>query len=179
VPGCRARLSLDTVSGLCSASTPQLITGTEWIGGTTDLAARLSGFMGIALCLLAVLKPMDVPSFAASLRKYDLLNQHWRAWAGLYPGVELLVGLGILLRLELSVAARRIGATTLLLGLTGTVSVGCPASTRRALAAAAVLPATEQILEFAVQVAQGGDPLLDLANLAADRVLQRRAGAHS
>jgi hypothetical protein len=53
-----------------------------------------------------------------------LLSQRWRAWAGLYPGVELLVGLGILLQPELPVAARLIGATALLLGLMGMVSVG-------------------------------------------------------
>ena len=91
---------------------------------TLVLAGGLSGFMGIALCLLAMLKLMDVPAFAASFRKYDLLSQRWHAWAGLYPGVELLVGLGILLRPELPVAARLIGATTLLLGLMGMVSVG-------------------------------------------------------
>jgi glutaredoxin len=88
------------------------------------LAGGLSGFMGITLCLLAMLKLMDVPAFAASFRKYDLLSHRWRVWAGLYPGVELLVGLGILLRPELPVAARLIGATALLLGLMGMLSVG-------------------------------------------------------
>lgn len=91
---------------------------------TLVLAGGISGFMGIALCLLAMLKLMDVPAFAASFRKYDLLSQRWRAWAGLYPGVELLVGLGILLRPELPNAARLIGATALLLGLMGMVAVG-------------------------------------------------------
>lgn len=91
---------------------------------TLALAGGISGFMGIAICLLALLKLMDVPAFAASFRKYDLLSQRWRAWAGLYPGIEMLVGLGILLRPELPVAARLIGATALLLGLVGMVSVG-------------------------------------------------------
>jgi hypothetical protein len=67
---------------------------------------------------------MDVPAFAASFRKNDLLSERWRPWAGLYPGIELLVGLGILLRPELPVAARLIGATALLMGLMGMVSVG-------------------------------------------------------
>jgi glutaredoxin len=91
---------------------------------TLVLAGGLSDFMGIALCLLAMLKLMDVPAFAASFRKYDLLSQRWHAWAGLYPGIELLVGLGILLRPELPIAALLIGATALLLGLMGMVSVG-------------------------------------------------------
>jgi glutaredoxin len=91
---------------------------------TLALAVGISGFMGIAICLLAMLKLMDVEAFATSFRKYDLLSQRWRAWGGLYPGVELLVGLGILLRLEIPAAARLIGATALLLGAMGMVSVG-------------------------------------------------------
>ncbi len=59
------------------------------------LAAGLVGFMGLAICLLAMLKLMDVKAFIASFRKYDLPSQRWRAWALLYPGIELLVGLGI------------------------------------------------------------------------------------
>lgn len=43
------------------------------------LSAGVSGFMGIAICLLAMLKLMDVDAFAASFRKYDLLSQRW--WA--------------------------------------------------------------------------------------------------
>ena len=88
------------------------------------LAGGLSGFMGIAICLLAMLKLMDVPAFAASFRKYDLLSQRWRPWGGLYPGVELLVGLGILLRPERPMANLLIGGTAVLLGLMGMVSVG-------------------------------------------------------
>jgi glutaredoxin len=44
------------------------------------LAAGLSGFMGFAICLLAMLKLMDVEAFAASFRRYDLLSQRWRPW---------------------------------------------------------------------------------------------------
>ena len=36
---------------------------------TLVLAAGISGFMGIAICLLAMLKLMDVEAFAASFRK--------------------------------------------------------------------------------------------------------------
>jgi len=88
------------------------------------LAGGISGFMGIAICLLAMLKLMDVPAFAASFRKYDLLSQRWQAWGRLYPGVELLVGLGVLLNPEVPAAARLIGVTGLLLGAMGMVSVG-------------------------------------------------------
>ncbi|MGB5135730.1 MAG: glutaredoxin [Prochlorococcaceae cyanobacterium] len=88
------------------------------------LAGGISGFMGISICLLAMLKLMDVEAFAASFRKYDLLTQRWHAWGRLYPGVELLVGLGIVLRPDVVMAARLIGATAILLGAMGMVSVG-------------------------------------------------------
>ena len=88
------------------------------------LAAGVSGFMGIAICLLAMLKLMDVEAFAASFRKYDLLSQRWRAWGRLYPGVELLVGLGILLPPQPANLAPLVGAVAVWLGAMGMVSVG-------------------------------------------------------
>ena len=84
----------------------------------------LSGFMGIAICLLAMLKLMDVKAFAASFRKYDLLSQRWRPWGRLYPGIELLVGLGVLLQPQPTAAAQLVGALAVLLGAMGMVSVG-------------------------------------------------------
>ncbi|MEB3166576.1 MAG: MauE/DoxX family redox-associated membrane protein [Cyanobacteriota bacterium] len=138
------------------ATTPQIFSGAERIGGYTDLAARLgvrpestaisttpvlavfvtaglmalvlnagiSGLMGIAICLLAMLKLMDVQAFAASFRKYDLLSQRWRAWGRLYPGIELLVGLGVLLQPQPAAAAQLVGAVAAALGAMGMVSVG-------------------------------------------------------
>lgn len=88
------------------------------------LAAGVGGFMGFAICLLAMLKLMDVQAFAASFRKYDLLSQRWRPWARLYPGIELLVGLGVLLQPGPSAAAQLVGAVAVLLGAMGMVSVG-------------------------------------------------------
>jgi glutaredoxin len=88
------------------------------------LSAGVSGFMGIAICLLAMLKLMDVEAFAASFRKYDLLSKRWWAWGRLYPGVELLVGLGVLLQPQSSEAAQLVGAVAVWLGAMGMVSVG-------------------------------------------------------
>ena len=88
------------------------------------LVAGVSGFMGIAIVLLAMLKLMDVEAFAASFRKYDLLSQRWRAWGRLYPGIELLVGLGVLQPPSLLAAAQLVGAVAILLGAMGMVSVG-------------------------------------------------------
>jgi hypothetical protein len=80
--------------------------------------------MGLAICLLAMLKLMDVEAFAASFRKYDLLSQRWRAWARFYPGIELLVGLGILVQPNQLAAPQLVGGLALLLGAMGMVSVG-------------------------------------------------------
>ncbi|MEB3361573.1 MAG: glutaredoxin [Synechococcaceae cyanobacterium] len=88
------------------------------------LNAGVSGFMGISICLLAMLKLMDVEAFAASFRKYDLLSQRWRGWGRLYPGVELLVGLGILLPPQPTNLAPLVGAVAVGLGAMGMVSVG-------------------------------------------------------
>lgn len=88
------------------------------------LAAGLGGFMGLAICLLAMLKLMDVEAFAVSFRKYDLLSQRWRAWAGLYPGIELLIGIGILVQRQQPAAPQLIGGLALLLGALGMASVG-------------------------------------------------------
>lgn len=138
------------------ATTPQIFSRSERIGGYTDLAARLgvrpeasdisyapvvavfvtaglmalvlnagiSGVMGIAICLLAMLKLMDVEAFAAGFRKYDLLSQRWHAWGRLYPGIELLVGLGMLLPPQLSGAEPLVGMVAVWLGAMGMVSVG-------------------------------------------------------
>jgi glutaredoxin len=88
------------------------------------LAAGVGGFMGFAICLLAMLKLMDVQAFAASFRKYDLLSQRWRPWGRLYPGIELLVGLGVLFQPEPTAAAQLVGAVAVWLGAMGMVSVG-------------------------------------------------------
>ena len=88
------------------------------------LEQGLAGFMGFSLALLAMLKLMDVASFAASFRKYDLLSQRWRGWARLYPGLELLLGLGVLAPPEPALAARLVGGMAALLGVMGMVSVG-------------------------------------------------------
>lgn len=138
------------------ATTPQIFSGTERIGGYTELAARLgvrpesadisntpvvavfgtaglmalvlsagiSGFMGLAICLLAMLKLMDVQTFSASFRKYDLLTMRWRPWGRLYPGIELLVGLGMLQMPQFPAVTTLVGAVAVLLGAMGMISVG-------------------------------------------------------
>jgi hypothetical protein len=88
------------------------------------LGVGVRGFMGLAIALLAMLKLMDVPAFAASFLKYDLLSQRWRAWSRLYPGIELLVGLGMLTPQSAFGLDGLVGTVAVLLGGMGMVSVG-------------------------------------------------------
>lgn len=93
--------------------------------GTTLLMALVLNidvvrlFMGFSICTLAMLKLMDVNAFAASFIKYDLISQRWQLWARIYPGVELLIGLGFLLTPPSALA----GWVALLVGLPGMASV--------------------------------------------------------
>lgn len=56
----------------------------------------LAGFMGFALVILATLKLMDINSFAAAFRQYDVLSPKFPSYAKLYPFIELLAGLGFI-----------------------------------------------------------------------------------
>ena len=93
--------------------------------GTTFLMALAMGsgilqlFMGFSICMLAMLKLMDVDSFAISFAKYDLITQRVKAWAKIYPGIELLIGLGFLM----SPAPQVTGWAALLVAIPGMVSV--------------------------------------------------------
>ena len=93
--------------------------------GTTLLMALVVGdgilqlFMGFSICMLAMLKLMDVDSFAISFAKYDLITQRAKAWAKIYPGVELLIGLGFLM----SPAPYIVGWAALLIAIPGMASV--------------------------------------------------------
>jgi len=75
--------------------------------------------MGLSICVLAILKLMDISSFAESLSKYDLITQRWRDWAKVYPGVELLVGLGFLTNPPVPLS----GWVALIVGIPGMISV--------------------------------------------------------
>ena len=93
-------------------------------GSTLLMALVLDGsilrhFMGLSICVLAILKLMDISSFAESFNKYDLITQRWRDWAKVYPGVELLVGLGFLTNPPVPLS----GWVALIVGIPGMISV--------------------------------------------------------
>jgi glutaredoxin len=86
---------------------------------TLALSLGMTGFMGIALSMLATLKLMDLDSFAQSFEKYDLLTKKFKPYAKIYPFAELAIGLGFLSAMLPIVTG--IAATTV--GVSGTISV--------------------------------------------------------
>ena len=65
---------------------------------TISLVKNFQIFMGISICLLAMLKLMDIESFGVSFKKYDLISSRFSKWIFIYPFCELLIGLSFLLR---------------------------------------------------------------------------------
>jgi len=52
--------------------------------------------MGISICLLAMLKLMDIEAFGKSYKKYDLISSQFASWIYIYPFCELLIGISFL-----------------------------------------------------------------------------------
>ena len=52
--------------------------------------------MGISICLIEMLKHMDIESFGTSYKKYDLISSQFDSWIYIYPFCELLIGISFL-----------------------------------------------------------------------------------
>ncbi len=75
--------------------------------------------MGISICLLAMLKLMDIEAFGKSYKKYDLISSRFDSWIYIYPFCELLIGISFLLTSPPSLVI----LIALILGIFGMVSV--------------------------------------------------------
>ena len=64
---------------------------------TISLIKNFQVFMGISICLLAMLKLMDIEAFGKSFEKYDLISYRLKKWIYIYPFCELLIGISFLL----------------------------------------------------------------------------------
>ena len=64
---------------------------------TITLNKNFQDFMGISICLLAMLKIMDIDAFGISFKKYDLISYRFKKWIYIYPFCELLIGISFLL----------------------------------------------------------------------------------
>jgi len=58
---------------------------------TITLLKNFQIFMGISICLLAMLKLMDIEAFGKSYKKYDLISSKFYGWIYIYPCYELLI----------------------------------------------------------------------------------------
>ena len=86
---------------------------------TITLIKSFQVFMGISICLLAMLKLMDIEAFGLSYKKYDLITSRFKNWIYIYPFCELLIGLCFLL----SAPPSSIFLIALILGIFGMASV--------------------------------------------------------
>ena len=75
--------------------------------------------MGISICLLAMLKLMDIEAFGISFKKYDLISSRFNQWIYIYPFFELLIGINFLLSEPPSLVI----LIALILGIIGMASV--------------------------------------------------------
>ena len=86
---------------------------------TITLIKSFQVFMGLSICLLAMLKLMDIEAFGLSYKKYDLITSRFKNWIYIYPFCELLIGLCFLL----SAPPSSIILIALILGIFGMASV--------------------------------------------------------
>ena len=86
---------------------------------TITLLKSFQIFMGISICLLAMLKLMDIESFGISFKKYDLISSRFNQWIYFYPFCELLIGISFLL----SAPPSSVILIAFILGIIGMASV--------------------------------------------------------
>ena len=63
---------------------------------TITLLKSFQIFMGISICLLAMLKLMDIEAFGTSYKKYDLISSKFDGWIYIYPFFDSLIGISFL-----------------------------------------------------------------------------------
>ena len=87
--------------------------------GTPATPRALQWFVGLSMCVLALLKLQDVERFASMFLGYDLLARRWVPYASLYPFLEATAGVlmvaGVLPAVSIPIA--------LVIGGIGAVSV--------------------------------------------------------
>jgi len=75
--------------------------------------------MGISICLLAMLKLIDIKAFGTSYKKYDLISSKFNSWVYIFPFCELLIGISFLN----SSPPSSIIFIALVLGISGMISI--------------------------------------------------------
>ena len=86
---------------------------------TITLLRSFQIFMGISICLLAMLKLMDIDVFGTNYKKYDLISSQFDKWIYIYPFCELIIGISFLS----SSPPSSVIFIALILGISGMISV--------------------------------------------------------
>lgn len=73
-----------------------LAAGSITLGLSVGLTQFMHFFMGIFLCIFAMLKIFHPSAFADGFQMYDMIGKHSRTYAYIYPFIELALGLGYL-----------------------------------------------------------------------------------
>ena len=68
----------------------------NFISDNHFITERFPNFYGYIICLLAILKLMDIEAFGTSYKKYDLISSKFDGWLYIYPFCELLIGISFL-----------------------------------------------------------------------------------
>ena len=55
---------------------------------TITLVKNFQVFMGITICLFAMLKLMDIESFGTSYKKYDIVSSKFDGWIYIYHFID-------------------------------------------------------------------------------------------
>lgn len=89
-------------------------------------------FMGLFLCSFAMLKIFNLSAFADGFSMYDLLGKQSRAYACVYPFIELSLGLGYLAFIEpqlvytVTIVVMAVGSVGVVLALKKGLNINCP-----------------------------------------------------
>lgn len=73
----------------------------QFFATTWDMHSVMNDFMGIMFVVWACLKLVNLQRFVAVFSTYDLIAQYIKAYAYVYPFIELALGVCYLLRWEL------------------------------------------------------------------------------
>lgn len=98
----------------------------------TMLLPWMHAFMGVFLCIFALLKLFHPGTFADGFQMYDIIAKRWRGYAYLYPLIELGLGLAYLAHWQLSftyiatIVVMTIGVIGVVGALRRGLDINCP-----------------------------------------------------
>ncbi|WP_096176048.1 MauE/DoxX family redox-associated membrane protein [Cohaesibacter sp. ES.047] len=102
------------------ATTLLMALAASWaVAGAIVPMTVLVWFVGLSMCMLAILKLRDLFSFTNQFITYDLAGMRWVRYAYIYPFAEALAGIGMIAGILMPL----FGAIAFIIGSIGAVSV--------------------------------------------------------